>query len=118
MFALYGTWGPLGVGKIPLRGVGTICPPGEYHSITQLFELFVCCPSDARSRVFGRRKMEALGILRLGLHGRVTGVVTRQLGSHSWELPWSPILVFVCRNFDFVHFEFSECEFWNVEIWI
>ena len=31
-FALYGTWGPLVVGKILLRSVGTICPPGEYHS--------------------------------------------------------------------------------------
>ncbi len=31
-FALYGTWGPLGVGKILLWGVETVFPPGEYHS--------------------------------------------------------------------------------------
>ena len=30
--ALYGTWGPLGVGRILARGVGTICPPGDHHS--------------------------------------------------------------------------------------
>ena len=50
MFALYGTWGPLVVGKILARGVGTICPPGEYHSETKN-ELFVCCPSDARTKL-------------------------------------------------------------------
>ena len=37
IFALYGTWGPLGVGKILLRGMGTICPPGEYHSAKHNF---------------------------------------------------------------------------------
>ena len=36
------------VGKILARGVGTICPSGEYHSGNKKFELFVCCPSDAR----------------------------------------------------------------------
>jgi hypothetical protein len=37
--ALYGTWGPLDVCKILLRGVASFCPPGNHHSEKQKFEL-------------------------------------------------------------------------------
>ena len=50
-FALYGTWGPLGVGKILAQGVGTICPPGEYHSGRK--QVWTCCMLSERCQVAG-----------------------------------------------------------------
>ena len=31
LFVCYATWGPPGVCKVLLRGVGMLCAPGKYH---------------------------------------------------------------------------------------
>ena len=41
MFAKYGSLEALDGGKILLRVVGTICPPGKPHFVKKKFELFL-----------------------------------------------------------------------------
>ena len=45
IFAKYGSLEALDGGKILLRVVGTICPPGKPHSVKKKFELFLGCLS-------------------------------------------------------------------------